>query len=332
MAKAVWTGSLSFGLVNIPVKLYNATVPKDVRFHQFQGGTGRRIRYRRVTEPEQPGWSPPSWSPPQEGPEDDFEAPRRSEPSVEEAPSDLRRQEPRQSVAAPTSETEVPLEHIVKGFEIEPDRFVMVNPDELRALEPERSQAIEIEGFVDLQEIDPVYFEKSYYVAPQRGVGAERPYALLLQALQRAERVGIARFVMRTREYLAAIRPTDEAVMLETLFFADEVRAAAEIDNIPAGLGVDDRELGMAMQFVELLDMAWDPARYRDSYRERVMELIRARAETEGVLTREPSFDDEAPATALPDLMAALRASVEAAKERHDEAAPQPKRSRRRTG
>jgi DNA end-binding protein Ku len=208
----------------------------------------------------------------------------------------------------------------------------MVSPDELRALEPERSQAIEIEGFVDLQDIDPVYFEKSYYVAPQRGVGAERPYALLLQALQRANRVGIARFVMRTREYLAAIRPTEEAVLLETLFFADEVRAASEIDNVPAGLGVDDRELGMAMQFVELLDMAWDPARYRDSYREKVMELIRARAETEGVLTREPMDEEGAPATALPDLMAALRASVEAAKERRDDREEPKKRSRRRTG
>jgi DNA end-binding protein Ku len=331
MAKAVWTGSLSFGLVNIPVKLYNATVPKDVRFHQFQGGTGRRIRYRRVTEPEDPAWSAPSWTEPE--PESGSEPATRppAAPMAYESPRPVEPKEPPRP-APPTRETEVPFEQIMKGFEIEPDRFVMVSPDELRALEPERSQAIEIEGFVDLQEIDPVYFEKSYYVAPQRGVGAERTYALLLHALQRAERVGIARFVLRTREYLAAIRPTGEAVMLETLFFADEVRPAAEIDNIPSGLGVDDRELGMAMQFVELLDMAWDPGRYRDSYREKVMELIRARAETEGVLTREPQLDEEAPATALPDLMAALRASVEAAKERRDEKEPGPRRSRRRTG
>jgi len=331
MAKAVWTGSLSFGLVNIPVKLFNATSPKDVRFHQFQGETGRRIRYRRVTEPEEPAWSPPSWTQPEDGPESPFEAPRSPEPSSEEAPPTFPGEAPRRPVPSSTRETEVPFEQIVKGFEIEPDRFVMVNPDELRALEPERSQAIEIEGFVDLQEIDPVFFEKSYFVAPQRGVGAERPYALLLQALRRAERVGIARFVMRTREYLAAIRPTDEAVMLETLFFSDEVRAASEIDNIPSGLGVNDRELGMAMQFVELLDMAWDPGRYRDSYRERVMELIRARAETEGVLTREPLDEEGSPATALPDLMSALRASVEAAKERREDEEPK-KRPRRRTG
>ena len=332
MAKAVWTGSLSFGLVNIPVKLYNATAPKDVRFHQFQEGTGRRIRYRRVTEPEDPAWSPPPWSEPEPAPQAEREAPSDFEPPAYDMPRDVSRPEP--PPATSPRETEVSYDQIVKGFEIERDRFVMVSPDELKALEPERSQSIEIEGFVDLHEIDPVYFEKSYYVAPQRGVGAERPYALLLQALQRADRVGIARFVMRTREYLAAIRPTEEAVMLETLFFADEVRPAAEIDNVTVGLGVEDRELAMAMQFVELLDMAWDPARYRDSYRERVMELIRARAETEGVLTSGPAAAEEAAPTALPDLMAALRASVEAAKERREEQAPQPqpKRSRRRTG
>src|SRR5207244_8241382 len=123
------------------------------------------------------------------------------------------------------AEAEVSYQDIVKGFEIDRDRYVMVSPEELRALEPERSQSIEIEGFVDLAEVDPISFEKSYYMAPQRGVGAEKPYALLHGALQRANRAGIARFVMRTREYLAAIRATPEIVVLETLLFADEVRS-----------------------------------------------------------------------------------------------------------
>src|SRR5438067_2066149 len=144
MAKAVWTGSLSFGLVNIPVKLYNATVPQDVRFNQFQGGTGRRIRYRRVTEPEEPAWSPPAWSEPEPRSEPQREAPSRPEPAADETPRDVPR--PEQRPSTPSPEPEVPFDQIVKGFEIERDRFVMVSPDELKALEPERSQAIEIEG------------------------------------------------------------------------------------------------------------------------------------------------------------------------------------------
>jgi DNA end-binding protein Ku len=226
---------------------------------------------------------------------------------------------------------EVPYEEIVKGFEIDRDRYVMVSPEELRALEPERSQTIEIEGFVDLAEVDPVHFEKSYYLAPQRGVGAEKPYALLHQALLRSNRAGVARFVMRTREYLAAIRSTPEIVVLETLFFADEIRSAAEIGNVPAALVVEEREIGMALQFVDLLGMAWEPDRYRDSYRERVLELLRSRAEQEGVATPEPA-PFESGLTAVPDLMAALRASVEAAKDRRAGPKSEPRKPRRRTG
>ena len=319
MAKAVWSGSLSFGLVNIPVRLYNATSPKDVRFHQFQRGTGRRIRYRRVTEgtagrttlvgprmlrggPNRPNPTAADWV------SDAPKAPNASEPMVPSTPST-----PRQS--------EVAYEDVVKGFEIDRDRYVMVSPDELRALEPERSQTIEIEGFVDLSEIDPVSFEKSYYMAPQRGVGAEKPYALLLAALRRSNRVGIARFVMRTKEYLAAIRPMDGIVGLETLFYADEIRAVEDVDNVPRPVDVPDRELAMAEQFIDLLGMPWEPTRYRDTYRARVLELLRLRAEQEGVVEEEVAEMPAAPA-GVPDLMAALRASVEAAKERGSEGGP----------
>jgi DNA end-binding protein Ku len=234
--------------------------------------------------------------------------------------------------AAPAPESsEVPYEQIVKGFEIDRDRYVMVGPEELRALEPERSQTIEIEGFVELADVDPIHFEKSYYLAPQRGVGAEKPYALLHQALLRSNRAGVARFVMRTKEYLAAIRSTPDVVVLETLFFADEIRSVAEIGTVPAALGVDEREIGMALQFVDLLGMAWEPDRYRDTYRERVLELLRSRAEQEGVMTPEPA-PFEAGLTAVPDLMAALKASVEAAKERRAEPEAGPRKPRRRTG
>jgi non-homologous end joining protein Ku len=246
MPQAVWTGSLTFGLVNIPVRLYNATSPKDARFHQFEAGTGRRIRYRRVAAgaPPESSWeaagAPPesSWEAAGAPPESSWEAAEPSEPAAEEpsAPPEPRRptMEPevrRETPAEPgaAEAPEVSYEDVVKGYEIEPERFVMLDPAEIRALAPERSRAIEIEDFVDLAEIDPVYFEKSYYVAPGRESGPEKPYWLLHRAMKDEQRVGIARFVMRTREYVAAIRPAAGALMLETLFHADEVRQPTEV-------------------------------------------------------------------------------------------------------
>lgn len=326
MAKAIWSGSLSFGLVNIPVRLYNATSPRDVRFHQFQRGTGRRIRYRRVTEefePQPPRWEmPPS---PVDEPRAELEPPPPPQHTGERERGGFEPPPPAQRPREP----EVAYEDVVKGFEIDRDRYVMVTPEELRELEPERSQAMEIEGFIDLADIDPVSFEKSYYLAPQRGVGAEGPYALLLEALTESNKVGVARFVMRTKEYLAAIRPMDGILGLETLFYADEVRSAAEIDNVPEPAEVPERELGMALQFIELLAMDWDPSRYRDTYRERVLELLRRRAEEEGTVETVPA-DEAAAVPAMPDLMAALRASVEAAKERAGD--DRPRKRTRRTG
>jgi DNA end-binding protein Ku len=190
MPQAVWTGSLSFGLVAIPVKLYSATAPRDVRFHQYEAGTGRRVRYRRVAA------GPPPEPPP---------VPERSD------------------------QPEVPWEDVVKGYEIEPGRVVTVTPDELMQVAPERTRVLEVEEFVDLREIDPIHFEKSYYVMPQPGAGAERPYRLLLRAMETTGKVAVGRFVMRTREYLAAVRPGPDVLVLETLFFADEVRDPKEI-------------------------------------------------------------------------------------------------------
>ena len=321
MAKAVWTGSLSFGLVNIPVKLFNATSPRDVRFHQFQRDTGKRVRYRRVAESAPPASIDQDQidrlldlahaaEPEAERPERRTVSPPATQPESREA-----RREPE----------EVRYEDIVKGFEVEPDRYVMVNPSELRALEPERSRTIEIEGFVDLSEIDPVYFEKSYYLAPQRGVGAEKPYSLLLAALNAAGKVGIARFVLRSREYLAAIRPMGEIVALETLFFSDEVRRASDVDNVPVGLDVSERELAVAEQLIGLLSTEWDPSRYRDAYRERVLELIDSKAGEEQLVSPPPAAEDR---KEVADLMAALKASVEAVKKE----APERRKTRRRTG
>ena len=318
MPRAIWSGNLTFGLVSVPVKLYNATSPRDVRFHQFERDSGKRIRYRRVTEP-----APPEnqWLPREVEPVEELAPPEAPATPPVDAPPSTEGQSP--SPAVPEG---IPYEHVVKGYELDRDRFVMVSPEELAALEPERTRRIEIEAFVDLRQIDPVHFEKSYYVAPQSGVGAEKPYSLLLAALQKATRAGIARFVLRSKEYLAAIRPMADAVGLHTLFYADEVRSADEIYEIPKGMSVAERELRIATQLIELLKTDWNPSEYRDTYRERVLELIEEKAGREQVVAAPEAEPRE---SQVADLMEALKASVEAAKAKK---APPAKKPRRRTG
>jgi DNA end-binding protein Ku len=293
MPQAVWTGHLSFGLVNIPVKLYSATAPRDVRFHQYESGTGRRIRYQRVATgpaPEHPA------SPPEE-----------LEP---EPPA------PREPPQASQDQGEVPWEKIVKGFEVEPGRVVTVTPEELLSVAPPRSRELEVEQFVDLREIDPVYFEKTYYLVPQGGVGAERPYWLLYRAMEAAARVAVGRFVMRTKEYLAAVRPGEHVLVLETLLYADEVRDPKQVWVAPVE-EPPDRELEVAHQFVDALAGSWEPARHRDEHRERVLDLLRSKAE-EAYVVEEP--DEQIATPPAIDLLEALEASVEAARRaRRDE-------------
>lgn len=311
MAKAIWSGSLSFGLVHIPVKLYPATSPRDVRFHQFQAGTGRRIRYQRVPDP---GSSPRVEAPElPETPDGQAWRPDANEEQPESPrPGPIR---PAQGGPAPQEGPEgappsVPYEDVVRGYEVAPDRYVMVTPDELEAVRPEADHSISILEFVDLAEIDPIYFEKSYYVAPGRGPSAEKPYGLLLAAMSRAGKIGIGRFVLRTKEYLAAIRPMKDVLALETLFFADEVRAIAEI-GISAPPDVSERELKMAESLIAMLSTEWDPSRHQDTHRQRVLELLERKAGERGVVVEE---QEEADRSRIPDLMEALRASVEAAK------------------
>ncbi len=310
MSQAVWTGSISFGLVNIPVKLYPATEPKDVRFHLYDRRTGKRVHYERVTRDiEAPAFEPE--------PPDDLSPPEdRYEPQT---PQDF---EPAAPAATPAAQP-VERRDVVRGFELPGGDLVTVTDDELVSIAPERSRTIEIEEFVSLADIDPVFYEKSYHVAPARGMGAEKPYALLLRAMQGAGMVGIGRFVLRTKPHVVAVRPLRDALALETLFFADEVRSPAELIRGLGDVAISDREVKTARQLITAMATNWVPEKHADEYREELLELLRSKP------AAKPS--DEIPtASASPvgDLMAALRASVEAAK-RKGEKKPKSASSRR---
>jgi DNA end-binding protein Ku len=296
MSQAVWTGSVSFGLVNIPVKLYPATEPKDVRFHLYDRRTGKRVHYERVTRDMEPAAFEPEPS------EDVSPVEDRHEPRIGrdiEGPA---------SAATPAAQP-VDREDMVRGFELPGGDLVTVTDAELVSIAPERSRTIEIEEFVNLADIDPVFYEKSYHVGPVRGMGAEKPYALLLRAMQGAGMVGIGRFVLRTKPHVVAIRPLKDALALETLFFADEVRSPAELISGLGNLAVSDREVKTARQLITAMATEWIPEKHADVYREELLELLRSKP------AATPAEATEAAAeTPVGDLMAALRASVEAAK------------------
>lgn len=313
MPRAIWTGWVGFGLVLIPVRLFPATTPRDARFREFARGTGRRVRHRRVVE-EEAAWDLGPWSPPSGGQPN--QPPPSASAEIARSVPDLDRPAVQEREAPSPDLGRVDYEDVVKGFEVEPGRFVMLERDELEALRPIPDRTIHIESFVQLEQIDPVHFERSYYLSPGQageGPGAERAYGLLLAALERSGRVGVGRFVMRTREYLAAVRPMDGVIGLETLFFSDEVRSAKDV--LPYGLPgqASERELNVALKLIEVMAGVWDPTEYADTYRERVMELIRQKAEgLEPVIEQEPAQRAE-----VADLLASLRRSVEEAKERN---------------
>jgi len=301
MPKAVWTGSLAFGLVNIPVRLYPATEPKDVRFH-LMDARGRRVRYRRFVEAE--------------GPEEDWTPTDVPRPDPGPLPSDTASSgPPRQPDQV---EEEIAYEDLMRGVERDDGSVVLLGGDEIRSVQPERSRTIDIEDFVELNDIDPVYFEKSYIVAPQRG--AEKPYALLLSAMERSGRAGIGRFVLRTKPRLVAIRPANGTLALETLFFGDEVREAKRLVGEVGAAEVSERELELAEKLIATLDTTWNPEAYADTYREELLERIAQKAPAQIPEERLPTPSG----SQVEALMDALKASVEEAKKK------QPKRSSRK--
>ncbi len=210
-------------------------------------------------------------------------------------------------VSATTGE-EVPFEDIIKAYEIAPDNYVTITPEELDALDPKATKTIDIEDFVDLDQIDPVYYERPYYLVPDKG--GQKAYALLRNAMRETNKVGIARVVLRTKQYLAAIRPKDDALVMETMLFADEVNPLDELDLPGADLDVTEREEKMARSLIDSLTTDFEPGKYRDEYRERVLELIEQKASGQEIVVEESA--EEAPRVV--DLMAALEASLAAVK------------------
>jgi DNA end-binding protein Ku len=302
MPRAVWSGTLSFGLVTIPVRLFPATEPKDVRFH-LMDQRGRRVRYRRFVDREPPPEVEEAW-PPQP------RAERFGPPTAADAGEHDDVRPAAAGRAAEEEEEEVEYGELVRGFETDDGRVVLLSHDEIEQVRPEPSRTIDIEAFVQLRDIDPVYFEKSYVVAPQRG--AEKPYALLLRAIERSGRVGIGRFVLRTKPHLVAIRPRGGAIGLETLFFGDEVRAPRSLVPGIDGIEVSERELELAEILIKTLETEWDPAAYADTYREELLKKIAEKTPVEREEDRE--LEAGAPSRRAEELMEALKASVEAAK------------------
>jgi DNA end-binding protein Ku len=256
MARATWSGFLSFGLVSVPVGLYTATEDQTIHFNQLHKGTSHRIRYKKVDEE-----------------------------TGEEITSD----------------------DIVNGYPLGGGEYVVVTREEMAEAAPGKSELIEIQDFVDLDEIDPIFFRQSYYLAP-KGKGADRAYALLLEAMRETKKVGIATLVLRDKEHLVAVRPAEKVLMLETMYFEDEIRdPEEELATLPPVGHANPRELSIAKKLVESLTDEWDPSRYKNTYRVRVEELIEEKRKGHAVV----HGAEERPKSNVIDLMSALQASIE---------------------
>ncbi len=269
MPRAMWTGSISFGLVNIPVKLIPATKDVGVHFHQIHEKTKCRVRQKLVCGG------------------DDREIPRKD---------------------------------IVKGYEIAPDQYVVVTEKELEAVTPEAKRTIDIAEFVDLSSIDPIYYEKPYYLLPEEH--AAKAYQLLVQAMQKSRKVAIAKFVMRQKEYLATLRPLENVICLETMRFADEVISINELDGVPKETPMSDKELAMAQQLIDSLEEKFQPDKYHDDLRDRIKEMIEKKVQGEEIITEIPPTKTEGRVISL---MAALEQSLARAGEKN-----KPKQASRR--
>jgi DNA end-binding protein Ku len=257
MARAIWSGSISFGLLNVPVRMYSAVARRNIALREIRASDSSRIKHRRVAE---------------------------------------------------GTDEEVPYDEIIKAYELTPGQYVPLTKDEMAALAPEKTRAVEVQDFVDLDQIDPMYFDSPYYLGPADG--AERAYSLLAKAMAASGKVAIARFVLRSKENLAAIRSNGEVLTLTTMRFADEVVPASELDILPEKASKPaKREQEMAEQLIDSLSTDFDPAAYHDEYREQLLSLIERKAEGKEIVAAETETPK---ATQAPDLMAALEESIAA--------------------
>ena len=260
MPRAIWKGSLNFGLVNVPIGVYTATKDKTIHFNQFEEGTSDRIRYRKVNE---------------------------------------------------RTGKEVDNNDIVRGYDLGGGEYVILSDEELEAAEPEKSRLIEITDFVDLNEIDPVYFRSTYYLAPE-GEAAEKAYGLLREVMNSTKKVAIGTVVMRNKEYPVAIRPGSDVLVLETMYFADEIRSPRkELPAMPESVDLSDRELSMAQLLLESMANDWDPKKYHDTHREKVETLIDEKRQGHEIVT---GVQAEPTATPVVDLMEVLSRSIDSAR------------------
>jgi len=280
MARAIWKGSISFGLVNIPVGLFTAEERDEVNFRQLDRRNMSPIGYRKYNK---------------------------------------------------ESGAEVTQDEIVRGYEYEPGHYVVVSDDDVAQANPEASKTVEITDFVELGEIDPMYYDKPYFLAPIGKAG--KGYALLRETLKRSKKVGIAKVVIRTRQYLAALMPVGKVLVLEILRYPEEIRSPDDLelpDEDLTAAGVNPRELEMAERLVEGMTEPWDPTRYRDEYRDDLMAMIRRKAETgEVVAAAGAGRDDEGGRGDVIDIMSLLKRSVqETSKVRTKPASPVRKRAK----
>jgi len=260
MARAIWSGTISFGLLNVPVKLYSAVARRNIALREIRESDSARIKHRRVAE---------------------------------------------------GTDEEVPYENIVKAYELSPGQYVPLSKDEMAALAPEKTRAIDVQDFVDVEEIDPMYFDSPYYLGPADG--AEKAYSLLAAAMENSGKAAIARFVFRNKEHLAALRSADGVLTLTTMRFHDEVVPPGELEVLPDKKPkVAKREREMAEQLIASLSTEFDPDQYRDEYREQLLALIERKAEGKEIVAPEA---EEPKATKAPDLMAALEESIAAVKD-----------------
>lgn len=262
MARAIWSGTISFGLLNVPVRMFSAVARRSIGLREIRESDSARIKHRRFAE---------------------------------------------------GTDEEVPYENIVKAYELSPGQYVPLSKDEMAALAPEKTRAIDVQDFVDIEEIDPMYFDSPYYLGPADG--AEKAYSLLASAMESSGKAAIARFVFRNKEHLSAIRASDGVLTLTTMRFHDEVVPPSELDDaLPDKKPkVAKKEQQMAEQLIDSLSTEFEPNQYRDEYREQLLALIEQKAEGKEIVAPEAEAPKE---TKAPDLMAALEQSIAAVKEK----------------